>query len=115
MKTEMTPIRCAAMSKMALDSDPELCSRPTISRLENLPDARALSRFGRAMVDIYCESYSKFPKPSVLDIEDAFDAVHGGPETEVHAATASLSESRRDFARAIFVFLSGPRSETWES
>src|SRR5271156_3609531 len=48
--------------KMALDltpSDRELCSQPTISRLENLPDARALLRMGRAMVDLYCESYSK--------------------------------------------------------
>jgi hypothetical protein len=41
------------MFKMALDlspSDRELCSQPTISRLENLPDARALLRLGRAMV-----------------------------------------------------------------
>jgi hypothetical protein len=36
-------------------SDRELCSQPTISRLENLPDARALLRMGRAMVDLYCE------------------------------------------------------------
>jgi hypothetical protein len=32
----------------------DLCSQPTISRLENLPDARALLRMGRAMVDHYC-------------------------------------------------------------
>ena len=47
--------------KMALDltpSDRELCSQSTISRLENLPDARALSRLGRAMVDLYCEVLS---------------------------------------------------------
>jgi hypothetical protein len=40
------------MFKMALDlapSDRELCSQSTISRLENLPDARALLRMGRAM------------------------------------------------------------------
>ena len=30
-------------------------SQSTISRLENLPDARALLRMGRAMIDLYCE------------------------------------------------------------
>ena len=41
------------MFKMALDltpSDRELCSQSTISRLENLHDARALLRMGRAKV-----------------------------------------------------------------
>src|SRR5450432_2026001 len=74
-------LRCDPMFKMALDltpSDRELCSQPTISRLENLPDARALLRMGRAMVDLYCESYSKVPERIVLDIDDTFDAVHGG-------------------------------------
>ena len=43
-------VRSDPMFKMALDltpSDSELCSQPTISRLENLPDARALLRMGR--------------------------------------------------------------------
>ncbi len=66
-------LRSDPMFKMALDltpSDRELCSQPTISRLENLPDARALLRMGRAMVDLYCESYSKAPKRIVLDIDE---------------------------------------------
>jgi hypothetical protein len=53
------------MFKMALDltpSDRELCSQSTISRLENLPDVRALMRMGRAMVDLYCDSFAKVPK-----------------------------------------------------
>jgi hypothetical protein len=52
------------MFKMALDLTPpdrELCSQSTISRLENLPDARALLRMGRAMVDLYCGSFHKVP------------------------------------------------------
>ncbi|MFV0384513.1 transposase, partial [Paracoccus sp. (in: a-proteobacteria)] len=40
--------------KLALERAPEsgaaLCSQPTISRMENLPDARALIRMGREMV-----------------------------------------------------------------
>jgi hypothetical protein len=76
-------LRGDPMFKMALDmtpSDRELCSQPTISRLENLPDARALLRIGRAMVDLYCESYSLVPNRIVLDIDDTFGAVHGGLE-----------------------------------
>src|SRR6266853_5831459 len=82
-------LRCDPMFKMALDllpSDRELCSQPTISRLENLPDARALLRLGRAMVDLYCESYSKVPKRITLDIDDTFDAVHGGQQLRLFNA-----------------------------
>ena len=55
------------MFKMALDltpSDRELCSQPTISRLENLPDARALLRMGRAMVDLSASPIPRFPSGS---------------------------------------------------
>src|SRR6202161_1125028 len=82
-------LRSDPMFKMALDltpSDRELCSQPTISRLENLPDARALLRLGRAMVDLYCESYSTAPKRIVLDIDDTFDAVHGGQQLRLFNA-----------------------------
>ena len=45
-------LRRDPMFKLALDrlpSDEELCSQSTISRLENLPDVRALLRLGRAL------------------------------------------------------------------
>ena len=38
----------------ALPSGPDLGSQSTISRLENLPDIRALVRMGRALIDLYC-------------------------------------------------------------
>src|SRR4051812_4645174 len=47
-------LRADPMFKLAmgrLPADADLCSQPTISRLENLPGARALLRMGRAMVD----------------------------------------------------------------
>src|SRR3984893_4953679 len=75
--------------KMALDlspSDRELCSQSTISRLENVPDTRALLRMGRAMVDLYCESFRQVPKRIVLDIDDTFDAVHGGQQLRLFNA-----------------------------
>ena len=66
--------------KLALDRLPEaaaLCSQPTISRLENLPDRRALLRMGRAMVEFYCASFRQVPRCITLDIDDTFDAAHG--------------------------------------
>jgi hypothetical protein len=82
-------LRSDPMFKMALDltpSDRELCSQSTISRLENLPDVRALLRMGRAMVDLYCESFSTVPKRITLDIDDTFDAVHGGQQLRLFNA-----------------------------
>ncbi len=69
------------MFKLARDRLPEqrdLCSQSTVSRAENLPDLRALLRMGRAMADHYCESFRQVPRRIVLDIDDTFDAVHGG-------------------------------------
>ena len=82
-------LRSDPLFKMALDlapSDRELCSQSTISRLENLPDARALLRMGRAMVDLYCGSFKQVPKRIVLDIDDTFDAVHGGQQLRLFNA-----------------------------
>lgn len=82
-------LRVDPMFKMALDLSPcdrALCSQPTISRLENLPDIRALLRMGRAMVDLYCDSFSTVPKRIVLDIDDTFDAVHGGQQLRLFNA-----------------------------
>ncbi len=82
-------LRSDPMFKMALDlapSDRELCSQSTISRLENLPDARALLRMGYAMVDLYCGSFKQVPKRIVLDIDDTFDAVHGGQQLRLFNA-----------------------------
>jgi len=82
-------LRADPMFKMAHDlapSDGELCSQSTISRLENLPDTRTLLRMGRAMVDLYCASFKQVPKRIVLDIDDTFDAVHGGQQLRLFNA-----------------------------
>ena len=82
-------LRVDPVFKMAHDlspSDRDLCSQSTISRLENLPDARALLRMGRAMVDLYCESFRQVPKRLTLDIDDTFDAVHGGQQLRLFNA-----------------------------
>ena len=86
---DATGLRSDPMFKMALDlspSDRELCSQSTISRLENLPEARALLRMGRAMVDLYCASFHTIPKRILLDIDDTFDAAHGGQQLRLFNA-----------------------------
>ena len=76
--------------KMALDrlpaSGPDLCSQPSISRLENMASRAQLYRMGVAMIDLYCASYPQVPKRIVLDIDDTFDAVHGGQQLRLFNA-----------------------------
>jgi hypothetical protein len=59
------------------ESGPELCSQPTMCRLENLPQATALKRMMAAMVELFCASFAQVPQRIVLDIDDTLDRVHG--------------------------------------
>jgi hypothetical protein len=59
-------------------SGADLCSQPTMSRLENLPTATALKRMMAAMVGLFCDSFEQVPRRIVLDIDDTEDRVHGG-------------------------------------
>src|SRR6185437_8999431 len=67
--------------KMALgrapESEPDLCSQPTMCRLENLPTVTALKRMMAAMVELFCGSFAEVPRRIVLDIDDTEDRVHG--------------------------------------
>ena len=40
----------------------------------------------QAMVDLYCESFATVPKRITLDIDDTFDAVHGGQQLRLFNA-----------------------------
>ena len=59
------------------DSGRDLCSQPTVSRLENAPDLRQVIRLTYALVDLYCASYPRPPRAVTLDIDDTVDVVHG--------------------------------------
>ena len=59
------------------ETEADLCSQPTMSRLENLPTATALKRMMAAMVDLFCDSFAQVPRRIVLDIDDTEDRVHG--------------------------------------
>jgi hypothetical protein len=74
------------MAQDALPSGRNLASQSTICRLENLPGVRELVAMGRAMVDLYCVSFRQVPKRIVLDIDDTFDAVHGGQQLRLFNA-----------------------------
>jgi hypothetical protein len=64
----------------APESGGDLMSQPTLSRLENLADWRALARIGLGQIDLYCRSFALPPCRIVLDIDDTDDAVHGQQE-----------------------------------
>jgi len=62
------------------ESGADLMSQPTLSRLENLADWRALARIGLGQIDLYCRSFTRPPARITLDIDDTDDPVHGQQE-----------------------------------
>ena len=82
MPIRCAPTRCSSVALDWLPSDEELCSQSTISRLENVPDTRALLRLAgtdRAVLRLVPQG----PKRIVLDVDDTFDRVHGGQQPPV--------------------------------
>src|SRR4051794_7739392 len=77
-------LRADPAFKMALgrapESGPDLCSQPTMCRLENLPGPTALKRMMAAMVELFCDSFEQVPRRIVLDIDDTEDRAHGAQE-----------------------------------
>jgi len=78
---DLNALRSDPAFKLACGSLPEsgldLCSQPTVSRLENAPSLKDLIRLQRCLADVYCQSYKTAPKAVVLDIDDTVDVVHG--------------------------------------
>ena len=59
------------------DTGADLCSQPTVSRLENAPTLKEIIRLTYALIDIWLKSYKKPPLSVMLDIDDTLDVVHG--------------------------------------
>jgi hypothetical protein len=59
------------------DTGRDLCSQPTLSRLENAPALRDVMRLTYALVDQWMASYATAPPSVRLDIDDTCDVVHG--------------------------------------
>src|SRR3954465_2152823 len=74
-------LRADPAFKMAVgrapESGPDLCSQPTMCRLENLPGATALKRMMAAMVELFCDSFENVPRRIVLDIVDTCNPAPG--------------------------------------
>lgn len=68
------------------DSGHDLCSQPTISRLENAPSLRDTIRLTYALIDQWCASYQAEPDAVVLDIDDSVDVVHGSQQLSLFNA-----------------------------
>ena len=59
------------------DTGVDLCSQPTLSRLENAPRLRDVIRLTYALVDAWMDPYLREPEAVTLDIDDTCDVVHG--------------------------------------
>ena len=74
-------LRCDPAFKLACgrlpDSGRDLCSQPTLSRLENAPGLKDVIRLTYALVDQWMASYAMPPSRVTLDIDDTCDVAHG--------------------------------------
>jgi len=61
-------------------SDNDLASQPTMSRLENTVTRTDLFRLGKCLVDIFISSYSKTPSIIILDCDDTDNDTYGQQE-----------------------------------
>jgi hypothetical protein len=59
------------------DTGRDLCSQPTLSRLENAPGLKDVIRLTYALVDQWMASYAIAPSSVTLDIDDTCDVAHG--------------------------------------
>jgi hypothetical protein len=74
--TGCAPIRRSSRSCLP-DTVRDLCSQPTVSRWENAPNLRDLTRLVGVMIVLHCANYAKPPDAVMLDIGDTVDVVHG--------------------------------------
>ncbi len=61
-------------------SDADLCSQPTMTRLENSVSPRTLFEIGRLFVDDYISSFDKAPKRIILDVDDTNANTYGAQQ-----------------------------------
>jgi hypothetical protein len=78
---DLDSLRVDPAFKLACGRLPEtganLCSQPTLSRLENAPSLKDAIRLTYALVDQWMASYRREPASVILDIDDTCDVVHG--------------------------------------
>jgi hypothetical protein len=87
------------------ESGVDLPSQPTISRLENTPDQRALIAMSRGMVDLCCKSHPTAPKAITLDIDDTADIVHGHQQMSLFKLASDRTSCRSPLANQMRLIL----------
>lgn len=66
-----------AVGKHSIDKKSDLCSQPTMTRLENSVTKRDLIRLFYAQIDLFCETYSSEPDCIVLDVDPTVSECYG--------------------------------------
>ena len=93
-------LRCDPAFKLACgrlpDSGRDLCSQPTLSRLENASGLKDVIRLAYALVDQWMASYAMAPSRVTLDIDDTCDVAHGHQQL---SRLARCIPDRRDPSR----------------
>jgi hypothetical protein len=65
-------------------SENDLASQPTMSRLENAVTRADLLRLGKCLVDMYINSYSEAPSAIILDCDDTNNDTYGQQELALY-------------------------------
>jgi hypothetical protein len=76
-------LRHDSMLKMCsglLPKDGDLCSQPTMTRLENHVSHRELYNMGKEFVDQFIRSYKKVPAKIILDFDDSNSNTYGAQQ-----------------------------------
>ena len=89
-------LRADPAFKMAVGRLPEsgadLCSQPTISRLENLPGRVALIRMMAGMIDLFCDSFAGVPRRILILLDLACPPDREAEPGGTTSRTASTDE-----------------------
>lgn len=76
-------LRCDSALKMMtgrLSSDNDLCSQPTMTRLENKVSVRTLYNIGLLFIKEFVKSFKKAPLRVVLDVDDTNSNTFGAQQ-----------------------------------
>jgi len=74
------PLFKLGVGRKPLDSDANLASGATLSRLENAATTKDIYRMAQAFIDQFIASYDKPPQCIVLDMDHSEDKTHGQQE-----------------------------------
>ena len=91
-------LRADPLFKLAVGRAPEsgrdLCSQPTMSRLENAPSSSEAGRLTAALVDIFCRSFAAPPAAITLDIYEGIYCARGQAENLIKLHKSQLASDR---------------------